>query len=349
MRILYGVNGEGLGHATRSRVVARHLINQGHEVKIAASGRAFPYLSQFFDDVEEIWGLEFALEHGQVDVWRTLTKNVRKGYRGVPEDWRRGVETAKSFGPQMVVTDFEAFSYLFAKRHRIPVISVGNIQMVDRCHHEPSVLAGYRQRVPGGPLLRRRQALARQPLHHHHLLLAAHAQAAHHAGAVTLARRGAGGRLPSRATTCSCTGVSVRSPMRRSSPRACRARVYGGRDDVTADQRDGNLLYRPFANEAFIEDLRTSRGVVASAGYSLMSEAVYLRKPMLALPLAGQFEQEMNARYLASLGYGTASAGLDTPALDRFLEQEPQLTENLTGYSQDGNEVAFATVDSAID
>ena len=62
MKILYGVNGEGLGHATRSRVVARHLIEQGHEVKIAASGRAFPYLSQFLPDVEEIWGLEFALE-----------------------------------------------------------------------------------------------------------------------------------------------------------------------------------------------------------------------------------------------------------------------------------------------
>ena len=106
------------------------------------------------------------------------------------------------------------------------------------------------------------------------------------------------------------------------------ARVYGGRDDVTADERDGNLLYRPFANEAFIEDLRTCRGVVASAGYSLMSEAVYLRKPMLALPLTGQFEQEMNSRYLAALGYGTASTALDEPALEQFLAREPQLTEN---------------------
>ena len=88
-------------------------------------------------------------------------------------------------------------------------------------------------------------------------------------------------------------------------------RIYGGRDGVTADERDGNLLYRPFANEAFVDDLRTCRGVVATAGYSLMSEAVYLRKPFLALPLAGQFEQEMNSRYLAQLGYGTASRALD--------------------------------------
>ena len=54
---LYGAVGEGLGHATRSRVVARHLIDQGHEVKMVASGRAFPYLSDGLPDVEEIWGL----------------------------------------------------------------------------------------------------------------------------------------------------------------------------------------------------------------------------------------------------------------------------------------------------
>ena len=77
MRILYGVNGEGLGHATRSRVVIQHLIDRGHEVKVAASGRAYPYLQQHLPDVEQIWGLSFALEHGQVDVVKTVVKNVR--------------------------------------------------------------------------------------------------------------------------------------------------------------------------------------------------------------------------------------------------------------------------------
>ena len=56
MRILYGAVGEGLGHATRSRVVAAHLLEQGHEVKMAASGRAYPYLQEHLPDVEEIWG-----------------------------------------------------------------------------------------------------------------------------------------------------------------------------------------------------------------------------------------------------------------------------------------------------
>ena len=118
---------------------------------------------------------------------------------------------------------------------------------------------------------------------------------------------------------------------------------------MTADERDGNLLYRPFANEAFVEDLRTCRGVVASAGYSLMSEAVYLRKPMLALPLTGQFEQEMNSRYLDTLGFGTASTALDEPALERFLEREPQTDgDTRRSTSQDGNRVALETIDRLI-
>ena len=133
----------------------------------------------------------------------------------------------------------------------------------------------------------------------------------------------------------------------RASGVACR--VYGAREGLSSDEEDGNLLYRPFSNEVFIDDLRTSRGVVASAGYSLMSEVVYLRKPMLALPLAGQFEQEMNARYLERLGYGTAATALDEPSLERYLDHESEHAEALAGYQQDGNKETLQAVDQTID
>lgn len=42
MRILYGVAGEGMGHATRSRVVIDHLTRH-HEVEVVVSGRAHDY------------------------------------------------------------------------------------------------------------------------------------------------------------------------------------------------------------------------------------------------------------------------------------------------------------------
>ena len=43
MRILYGVVGEGMGHAMRSRVVLDHL-TKNHEVQVVVSGRAHDYL-----------------------------------------------------------------------------------------------------------------------------------------------------------------------------------------------------------------------------------------------------------------------------------------------------------------
>jgi uncharacterized protein (TIGR00661 family) len=348
VRILYGAVGEGLGHATRSRVVAAHLIDQGHEVKMVASGRALPYLRQHLPDVEEIWGTSFVLEHGTVNSWKTLTANVRGGARGVPADWKRGSEIAKSFGPELVITDFDGFAYLFAKAHRKPVLSVDNIQMVDRCKHDSEILKGihrdYRiartfidaklgrashyvittffrpplrkQRTTLVPSLLRPEILAAKPERGDHLLVY--------------------GRISETAIAAlEASGV--------------KSHVYGARDGLTEEVQEGSLSYRPFANEAFIDDLRTSRGVVGSAGYSLMSEAVYLRKPMLALPLAGQFEQEMNARYLERLGFGTAADALDEAALERFLAREPEHEEALAGYQQDGNNDALITIDGLVD
>ncbi len=64
MRILYGVVGEGMGHAMRSRVVLEHLFAQGHEVEIMASGRAVDFLDKRFrakGDVHRIHGLHMIL------------------------------------------------------------------------------------------------------------------------------------------------------------------------------------------------------------------------------------------------------------------------------------------------
>jgi uncharacterized protein (TIGR00661 family) len=348
MRVLYGAVGEGLGHATRSRVVAEHLLAQGHEVKMAASGRALPYLREHLPDVAEIWGLGFALEHGQVRAWKTLTLNVRGGLRGVPEDWRRGAEIARAFAPELVVTDFDGFTYLFGKLHRLPVLSVDNIQMVDRCRHDADILRGVhrdyltarafvREKLPHAdrylittffrpPLRKKRTELVPSILRPE--ILAARPEAGPHLLVY--------GRI----------SESLSAALRASGVPCL---VYGARDGLTEDEEDGNLRYRPFANEQFVDDLRTCRGVVASAGFSLMSEVVYLRKPMLALPLAGQFEQEMNARYLERLGYGTAAKALDEAALERFLQREDDHAQALAGYDQVGNDEALEAVDRAVD
>ena len=76
MRILYGVVGEGMGHATRSKVVCEHLVARGHEVKIVVSGRAHAMLSKAFPDVVEIKGLTIRYVDNRMDRDGTLARNV---------------------------------------------------------------------------------------------------------------------------------------------------------------------------------------------------------------------------------------------------------------------------------
>jgi uncharacterized protein (TIGR00661 family) len=70
------------------------------------------------------------------------------------------------------------------------------------------------------------------------------------------------------------------------------------RRDLTAEVVEGNLRYQPFGEATFIDDLASCRAVIAGGGFTLMGEAVYLHKPMLAVPVGRQFEQVLNARYL---------------------------------------------------
>ena len=91
------------------------------------------------------------------------------------------------------------------------------------------------------------------------------------------------------------------------------SRVYGMRDGPEVGTTDGPIEYRPRSVDGFLEDLVSARGVITGGGFSLLSEAVYLGKPVLSIPLRGQFEQLMNARYLEREGFGMCAPAIDTP------------------------------------
>jgi uncharacterized protein (TIGR00661 family) len=120
------------------------------------------------------------------------------------------------------------------------------------------------------------------------------------------------------------------------------------RRGIASDEIDANLTFRPFSEAGFIDDLRSARAVVAGGGYTLMSEAVYLHKPLLSLPVKGQFEQTLNALYLQKLGYGRHAQALDKQTLDAFLLDVPRCAEALASYAQDGNRLMLEALDEQV-
>ena len=190
MRILYGVVGEGMGHAIRSRVILDELVKR-HDVQVVVSGRAHDYLAKRAGEhlhVKKIWGLTIVTEDNEVRNFKTLLQNVKGAVTGGwPQNVRAYFELTQQFQPEIVISDFESWSYLYGKNHRIPVISVDNMQIINRCKHEPADPRGPRGGVPDRERDHQEQGARRVPLLDQHLLLSPYPEEADHAAPSHLA------------------------------------------------------------------------------------------------------------------------------------------------------------------
>lgn len=351
MKILYGVVGEGMGHAMRSRVVLEHLVKQQHEVEIMASGRAVDFLSKRFEGVNRIHGLHMIYDENRVRKGKTLWSNVLSGATGIPKNIAAYFELITEFRPEVVVSDFESWTYLYAKTHRLPILSIDNMQVINRCTHGPDILEGHRasfeltrafikSKLPFCdeyfvttffyPEIRKEHTRLFPPILRPEILAAKRSRGEH-----LLVYQTAEGN-DTLADTLRKTGLPCR--------------IYGMRRGIKEDVVEDNLSYRPFGEQTFIDDLASARAVIAGGGFTLMGEAVYLRKPMLAVPLEGQFEQVINARYLEKLGYGREAKTLDDPkTVFDFVEAIPGCEEKLASYAQDGNSLILRALDEFFD
>ena len=67
-RILYAVNGDGYGHATRAHSVAAALLARGHEVRFLTSLKSSAYLKAVFPGlVDEAFGLCISYNQGRAE------------------------------------------------------------------------------------------------------------------------------------------------------------------------------------------------------------------------------------------------------------------------------------------
>ncbi len=318
-RILYAVNGDGFGHATRAHSVASALLTRGHSVRFLASLKSSAYLRDVFpDQVHDTFGLCIAYNQGRAESCRTIIHNVRRAWSG----WSRGKSVIRrvfrDFRPQLVVTDFEPFTAFYARRLDVPFVSVDNQHLLTHClvDRPPGLgmdlLNAYLtiRLYYGGARRYLIPTFIRAPVRYHPasvvdpILRPAVYQKQITDCGFLLAYKGAGGENDAmRATLESYDRLPVRA--------------YGF--GVTGQH--GRVTYLPATVEGFLEDLSACAGVIMSAGHSLVCECLHLEKPMLLVPIAQQYEQTINAFHVEQLGAGRAVDRLSHAAIDDFVDR----------------------------
>ena len=352
MKILYGVVGEGMGHATRSRVVLEHLLDREHEVRVVVSGRAHGFLVDRLKGrknvtLHEIHGLTLSYFDNALDKSESLFENLKKAPKAIKHNIDVYAEVAEQgFEPELVISDFESWAALYALNHFLPVISIDNMQIINSCKHDKSVTAAkgfdfrvakyaVKMKLPGAyhylvtsfffPPVRKKRTTLVPPILRPEIVKAK--------------------REPGEHVLVYQTSTSNEKLVPALQKLPYQFRVYG----LGREGEQGNVKLRPFGEQSFIDDLRTARAVISGGGFSLLSECVSLGIPVLSVPIRKQYEQELNARYLQHLGYGSWVRSLDGDAVMRFLEKVDEYSENLRAYARQDNSMLFACVDELIE
>jgi uncharacterized protein (TIGR00661 family) len=351
MKILYGVVGEGMGHAMRSAVILERLTKSGHEIRIVVSGRAADYLEKRYPgQVTKITGLTMVYEDNVVRKMKTAFKNL-KAAAGIPDNLRSYLDMARSFTPDAVISDFESWTYAFARGQKLPVVSVDNMQIIDRCTHEAADFAEEK----GSFLLAKSIVKAKEPRANAYLVttffypeVRKERTTLHPPILRDIILDAKPRAKPGAHVLVYQSGASHDTLLEALKRVDAPFRVYGLKRDITGEESDGNLTHCPFSETRFIDDLAGARAVIAGGGFTLLGEAVFLGKPTLSVPLVGQFEQALNAIYLQKLGYGERANDVTTEVVTGFLARAPRYAEKLESFQHDRNEGLFARLEAAL-
>ena len=340
--IIYGVSGEGFGHSSRAREMLSHLVKSGHTVKVVSYDRGYRSLKEDFD-VFETAGLHITSADNKVSIGKTFTDNLKKLPDGQKKLRALRHELFKKFKPHCVITDFEPMTAYLAHHYKVPLISIDNQHRMRYMKYPcppklrkerlitESVIRGMvpkpdvslvtsfyfgepkNKRTFIFPPILRKEVLALEPKNGNHILVYL------------------------------TSGFESFLDLLKDFTRE-QFVVYG----YNRDEQVGNFIFKAPSREGFLADLASCKAVMATAGFTLMTESLYLRKPYLALPMRGQFEQELNGHLLEKLQYGANVRHISSEAIGNYLYHLPDFSEKLKEYRAEDNRAITAKLDELL-
>lgn len=349
-RIIYALSGQGRGHASRVMAVSDELRARGHEIVFCCGGTAREILAMKEEPVIPVPPLRQVMEGNEVRLLQTLRSNWESivNLDRIVDDLSHEFDT---FEPDLVITDFEAFSHRAADRLGIPVVSFNHQQIVTETRY--SLPLKYRFDAMMTALAVRLIA----PEDPEHVLITSFFYPEL--------------RDPANATLIP---PIIRPAVQRLNPApGDHVLVYynstEGAEHVLQTLRAvdaefivynftppndagvyPNVKFKEPCIEEFLEDLASSRAVLSTAGFTLTSEALYLGKPLLVVPNRGVFEQTLNALFLERDGLGAAvlDRSLTRNDITAFLDNRASYESQLHGRASCGNRQAVACIEGVL-
>jgi uncharacterized protein (TIGR00661 family) len=295
MKILYAINGTGNGHITKSLQIIEELENMNHEVDIVVSGakKNISIPKEFIP----LKGFTFEYKSGKIDFVKTFIKSDISQYL---KDITFSLD-----GWDRIVVDYEPIISRAAKIQNKHTIGVSHQYsfLSDKCPRpdKKSFLSEYFLKnfapvsdsvglhfIPYDdnihlPIIRKEIRNAKKENDDH----------------ITV-------YLPTH---------NLESLKKNLMKFDHKFEIF---TDVKQDIFYNNLHFKPLSLNEFTKSLITCDSLITAAGFETPSEALFLGKKMIVIPVSGQYEQLCNAAALQNLGV----------RIEKRLEDVKSLTSN---------------------
>lgn len=282
MKILYAFQGTGNGHASRALEIIPHLQRRG-EVDVLVSGSQYE-IELPFNIKYKLHGLGFVFgKKGGIDLISTLKDlNLKKVYKEIK------MLPVKEY--DLVINDFEPISAWACFFRNVPIISLSNQNAL--LNEKNSAFKKFRLER----LIIKYYAPAKNKFGFH---FKTHSSSTF----LPIIRKEIRYRnitkkghytvyLPSYSDE---KIVKVLSKVKD-----IKWQIFSKK--TKEHQFFHNITILPINDDAFIRSMASAKGVICGAGFATPTEALYLRKKLLVIPMKNQYEQQCNAVSLKEMG-----------------------------------------------
>ncbi len=333
--VFYCVCGEGMGHSIRTGVIVDRL-KEKYDIYIFTHGNAYDYLNSKFDNVYKIGGFNTVYINNKVDNVKTLVSALKRNPQNMRSSYEELYKKAKELSPDVIVTDFEIYSTYVSKLLNIPLISLDNMHIITQA----DISYPQNQRLE---MLKAKAVIktyvVKPKIHIITSFFYPKVRGNHHAVIYPPIIREDILKLEpteeDHIIVYQTSKESVKLVKRLKALKDEKFIVYG----FNKEEVDGNLTYKLFNEDVFYDDLASAKAVVCNGGFTFISEAITLKKPIYSVPAKGNFEQVLNGYYVQRLGYGEYHEVMSVNRLAKFLKKLPKYQKRLSTvkkYNNDG-------------
>lgn len=351
-RIIYALTSQGRGHSSRVTAMAEALEARGHELLFCAGGEARELLVEQGREVVDVPVLRHLMHNNEIRLWTSLASMSMQTLRTLDVTAPLAARF-RAFTPDLLISDFEAYSIRAAKRIGLPLMCFNHQQVLTHTRYQVP------QRYAWDAWVARLVVNTAMPRRPEHVLISSffYPPLRDSKSATLVApilRRAVREISPTTGEHVLVyhndpTGIVGLLEAMSAIPRQ-RFVAYNFAISAEAEARYPNVEFKRPDVEGFLADLASARAVVSTAGFTLISEALYLGKPMLLMPNGGIFEQTLNALYLEREGLGEAVLHRvpNVEDLRGFLDRCDRYADRRSERLRCGNDDAVACIEGVL-